>query len=128
MDGAARRVTAAEFDVGRVFAALAVPRWLGLLAELSGEGKASATTLAARMPVSRQAIVKHLHVLEAADLVTGGRSGREVLFRVRPEPLEASSRWLAELGAEWDRRLSRLKHVAEALERTASGAGVKRDG
>jgi DNA-binding transcriptional ArsR family regulator len=64
--------------------------------------------------VSRQAVVKHLQVLEAAGLVQAARAGREVLYSVRPEPLDASARWLAELSAAWDRRLAAIKRAAEA--------------
>jgi DNA-binding transcriptional ArsR family regulator len=66
------------------------------------------------LPVSRQAVVKHLQVLETAGLVEGVRAGREVLYSARPEPLDASARWLANLSASWDRRLTALKRAAEA--------------
>jgi hypothetical protein len=64
--------------------------------------------------VSRQAVIKHLHVLEDVGLVIGGRAGREVLYQVRPEPLDISARWLADRAAAWDRRLAAIKRVAEA--------------
>jgi len=64
--------------------------------------------------VSRQAVVKHLNVLEEAGLVTAGRAGREVLYRLRSTPLDASARWLTDLAATWDRRLEAVKRAAEA--------------
>ncbi len=86
-----------------------------MTAELVGDlGSASATTLAARVPVSRQAVIKHLQTLEAAHLVRATRAGREVLYQARPDALRASARWLAELASTWDRRLNRLKRAAEA--------------
>src|SRR5918996_1987115 len=96
-----------------VFAALADPtRWrvLSLLAERDGS---TATTLAAQLPVSRVAVVKHLAVLDRAGLVESRRRGREVRYSVRPEPLEAAARWMTGLAADWDRRLAALKRLAE---------------
>jgi DNA-binding transcriptional ArsR family regulator len=58
--------------------------------------------------VSRQAVVKHLQVLETAALVERVQVGREVLYAARPDPLHASARWLADLSAAWDRRLNAL--------------------
>ncbi|HEX8036404.1 MAG TPA: metalloregulator ArsR/SmtB family transcription factor [Ktedonobacterales bacterium] len=100
-------------DIGPVFGALADPTRRWLLDTLADEGHASASTLAERLPVSRQAVIKHLHVLEDAGLVTRGRAGREVLFQVRPDSLDASARWLADRAAAWDRRLAALKRAAE---------------
>ncbi|MFD8497557.1 ArsR/SmtB family transcription factor [Amycolatopsis sp. NPDC059657] len=100
-------------EIGEVLAALADPTRRQLLDVLADAGQASATTLAGQLPVSRQAVVKHLNVLESAGLVSGGRSGREVLYRVRPEAIEESARWLTELAASWDRRLNMLKRIAE---------------
>jgi DNA-binding transcriptional ArsR family regulator len=100
--------------VGTVLAALADPTRRQLLDVLVDAGRASATILAGRLPVSRQAVVKHLQVLETAGLVEGVRPGREVLYSARPEPLDASARWLADLSASWDRRLAALKRAAEA--------------
>jgi DNA-binding transcriptional ArsR family regulator len=99
--------------VEAVLAALADPTRRQLLDVPVHLGRASATTLANRLPVSRQAVVKHLHVLEAAGLVEGVRAGREVLYVASSRPLDASSRWLANLSAAWDSRLSALKHAAE---------------
>ena len=101
-------------EVGDVLAALADPTRRALLDVLADAGQASATVLAARLPVSRQAVVKHLQVLEAAGLVTGARAGREVRYAVRPEPLDAAARRLAALAAGWDRRLLAVKRAAEA--------------
>ncbi len=96
-----------------VFAALGDPtRWqvLGLLAE---QGEGTATTLAARLPVSRPAVIKHLVVLDRAGLVTRHRFGREVRYRVEPAKLDATARVIASLATAWDARLARLKSLAE---------------
>jgi DNA-binding transcriptional ArsR family regulator len=96
-----------------VMAALADPmRWrvLSLLAE---RGEGTATTLAGELPVSRVAVVKHLAILDRAGLVEGARRGREVRYRVRPERLEETARWMAGLASQWDARLAAIKRLAE---------------
>lgn len=97
-----------------VFVALADPTRRRLLDALAARGEASATILAADLPVSRQALVKHLAVLDRAGLVSGSRRGREVRYTVRPERLDATARWLRGLAAEWDARLAAIKRLAEA--------------
>lgn len=100
--------------VGLVLSALADPTRRQVLDVLVNAGRASATVVAGRLPVSRQAVVKHLQILDTAGLVEGVRAGREVLYSARPEPLDASARWLADLSAGWDRRLRALKRAAES--------------
>ena len=82
-----------------VFAALADPTRRRLLELLVQVGRTSATVLAGQVPVSRQMVVKHLRLLQAAGLVSVARSGREVLYVARSDPLDDSARWLAELSA-----------------------------
>ena len=103
--------------VDGVLAALADPTRRLLLDRLSACGQATATTLAEGLPISRQAIVKHLAVLDAAGLVEATKVGREVRHAVRPDALDATARWMAALAAEWDRRLATIKRLAEAAER-----------
>jgi DNA-binding transcriptional ArsR family regulator len=103
--------------VDSVLVALADPTRRQVLELLAAQGEATATTLAERLPVSRQAVVKHLAVLDAAGLVSGGRVGREVRYAVRPAALDATARWMASLAADWDRRLANIKRAAEAAER-----------
>ena len=103
--------------VDSVLVALADPTRRQLLEVLAAQGEATATTVAERLPVSRQAVVKHLAVLDAAGLVSGSRVGREVRYSVRPAALGATARWMAALAADWDRRLANIKRVAEAAER-----------
>jgi DNA-binding transcriptional ArsR family regulator len=103
--------------VGSVLVALADPTRRQLLDLLAAQGEATATTLAGRLPVSRQAVVKHLAVLEGAGLVSRSRVGREARYAVRPAALDATARWMATLAADWDSRLANIKRVAEAAER-----------
>lgn len=104
----------AETAVDGVFVALADPTRRRLLDLLAAGGPATATTLAADLPVSRQAVVKHLAVLDDAGLVAAGRVGREVRYTVRPDRLDATARWMARLAADWDRRLDLIKRLAES--------------
>ena len=69
-------------------------------------GPVSASALAGELPVSRQAIVKHLAVLEKAELVASERSGRENCFSVRSDALDATATWMASLASQWDQRLA----------------------
>jgi DNA-binding transcriptional ArsR family regulator len=109
-------VTEAGRDVagfGSVRVALADPTRRRLLDLLAAHGEATATALAERLPVSRQAIVKHLAVLGTAGLVSGCRVGREVRYALRPAALDAAARWIVSLAARWDRRLAAVKRIAE---------------
>jgi DNA-binding transcriptional ArsR family regulator len=105
-------------SAGAVFAALADPTRRDILDALAGHGTATATTLAADLPVSRQAIVKHLAVLDAAGLVAAHRTGREMRYAVRAEPLTATARWMTEVASAWDARLTAIKRLAEAPDRS----------
>ncbi len=97
-----------------VFAALGDETRWSVLAAL-GEGDASASALAGRLPVSRPAIAKHLAVLSEVGLVEPVRVGREVQYRVLGARLRATATRLDEIGTEWDRRLAAIKEIAENL-------------
>lgn len=103
-------------EASEVFAALADPTRWQVLSLLAARGEGTATTLAAEMPVSRPAVIKHLNVLDRAGLVQGRRAGREVRYSVRPERLDATARWLAAVAAQWDPRLAAIKRIAEEVE------------
>ena len=96
-----------------VFAAIADPTRWQLLGTLARQGEGTATTLAAELPVSRPAVIKHLGVLDRTGLVTRRRAGREVRYRVEPARLESTARQIAAVAAAWDRRLAALKALAE---------------
>lgn len=102
--------------VDNVLAALSDPRRRELLELIAEHGEATATTLAERFPISRQAVVKHLGVLNSAGLVTANRVGREVRYAVRTDAMDTTARWMAERAATWDRRLAHIKRLAEAME------------
>jgi DNA-binding transcriptional ArsR family regulator len=92
--------------VGGVLAAIGDPTRRQLLEFLAVHGEATATTLARPLPVTRQAVVKHLAVLNAAGLVAGRRVGRDVRYAVRPSSLDEAIRWLTSLAVGLDRRLA----------------------
>lgn len=100
--------------VGEVLAALVDPMRRRVLDAVASRGQATATTVAAGLPVSRQAVVKHLAVLDRAGLVVGRRAGREVRYAVRSERLSATARWMDRVAAEWDDRLATIKRLAES--------------
>ena len=104
-------------DVDELWAAVADPTRRRLLDALLAHGEATATTLAGDLPVTRQAVAKHLSVLERAGLVDSHRVGREVRYAVRPERLDAAIEWLARVAAEWDDRLGAIKRLAESSAR-----------
>ena len=99
--------------VEEVLAALADPTRRLLLDTLAARGPATATVLAAELPVTRQAVVKHLGVLARAGLVAGTREGREVRYSVRREPLDITAAWMARVAEHWDARLAVIKRLAE---------------
>jgi DNA-binding transcriptional ArsR family regulator len=96
-----------------VLSALADPTRWELMDRLSAAPGTTATVLAEGLPVSRQAIVKHLGVLERAGLVTGRRAGREMRYSVRAEALDATARWMTAAARRWDDRLAAIKKLAE---------------
>lgn len=95
-----------------MFAALADDTRWGILTRL-GEAPASASALARELPVSRQAIVKHLEVLRAAGLVEAEQQGRELVHRAIGGRLSDLARDLDRIARAWDRRLATIKRLAE---------------
>ena len=104
---------------GAVFAALSDGTRRGLLAQLGRHGEATATDLARELPVSRQAVQKHLGTLADAGLVAARRSGREVLYRPTPAPMTDALAWMAEVGGQWDDRLGALEQQLARNRRSA---------
>jgi DNA-binding transcriptional ArsR family regulator len=93
-----------------VFGALSDPTRRQLLSTISRH-PATATELAGGLPISRQAVVKHLGALTDAGLLERERAGREVRYRVTPEPLSDAVSWMAHVGAQWDDRLAALERA-----------------
>jgi len=96
-----------------VFGALADPTRRRLLSEIA-DCPATATELAGSLPISRQAVVKHLGALADAGLIERERYGREVRFHVTPAPLSDAVSWIAHVGAQWDERLASLEGALSA--------------
>jgi DNA-binding transcriptional ArsR family regulator len=99
-----------------VFAALADPMRRKLLADLAENSPKTATQLAKEYPITRQGILKHLHILEEAGLVTVYQKGREKRYTLTPEPLTELEQWIKEINVIWDERLLRLKTFLESEE------------
>jgi DNA-binding transcriptional ArsR family regulator len=100
-------------STAEVFAALGDNKRQHILELLAVGGRATATELAHPLSVTRQAVTKHLLILERAGFVDSRREGRQVQFGVRREGFERSAKWLAEITAGWDRKLAGIKDVAE---------------
>jgi DNA-binding transcriptional ArsR family regulator len=95
--------------IGAVFAALADPTRRTVMARMAQAGPLTASQLATELPVSRQAVVKHLQALGQAGLVHAERQGREVRYRLEPAALAGARWWMDEVGARWDKRLAALE-------------------
>jgi DNA-binding transcriptional ArsR family regulator len=97
-----------------LWSAIADPSRRRVLDLVVSHGDVSASWLAGRVPFSRQAVAKHLVVLERAGLISRRKQGREVLYHVQADRLDQATRAVAELAAQWDRRLTAIKRLAEA--------------
>jgi DNA-binding transcriptional ArsR family regulator len=99
-----------------MFVALGDPTRLALLARLGTDGACTATRLASDAPITRQALIGHLRVLEGGGWVTRKKRGREVLYAVRVEQADEARAVLDGLSAGWDRAIDRLRTVVEDPE------------
>lgn len=97
-----------------VFQALADPMRRAVLRTLSESGPATLTELSRTLPISRQAITKHLALLRDARLVEGHGGSRGRRYELTPAPLVDAMGWIADVGAGWDDRLARLKRHVES--------------
>ncbi len=119
----------AEAVAEEVFTALADPSRRAILAALAADGPATATDLATRLPITRQAIAKHLVLLSEAGLVAA-ESGerRRVRYRLRSAPMQVAQQFLAALARDWDRQLDALKdhlNAVVAVQPTRRNKGKK---
>jgi DNA-binding transcriptional ArsR family regulator len=104
-------------EVDDLLSAVADPTRRRVLDGLLDRGEATATTLARDLPVTRQAVAKHLAVLDRVGLVEGRRLGRDVRYAIRPQRLDAATRAMAQVAADWDARLATIKRIAESVAR-----------
>ena len=113
MSSKGRRSLAKRKAHAPVFAALGDETRLSLVAKLCGGQPRSISQLAEGSKLTRQAITKHLRVLENAGVVRGTRSGRESLFAFQPEPVEETRAYLDRISEQWEQALIRLKSFLE---------------
>jgi ArsR family transcriptional regulator, cadmium/lead-responsive transcriptional repressor len=99
-------------DVGAVFSALADPTRREVVRSLAAEPGLTASHLAGELPMTRQAVAKHLSALSGAGLVQARREGRETRYTLTPAPLAEAIEWMTSVGAQWDDRLARLAQRA----------------
>jgi DNA-binding transcriptional ArsR family regulator len=99
--------------VDAVFSALADPTRRRMLERLARGGTLTATGVAEKLPISRQAAAKHLAALRSAKLVSSERVGRETQYRLMPRPLDDAASWIQTVSAEWDDRLEALRQSLE---------------
>lgn len=101
-----------------LWSAIGDPTRRRMLDLLLADGPGTATTLAEQLPVTRQAVAKHLAVLDRVGLVHGTPAGRERRYQVDDAQLARAAAQLATVGATWDARLRRIKKIAEAIQRS----------
>ncbi len=101
-----------------LWSAIGDPTRRRMLDLLLADGDATATSLSERLPVTRQAVAKHLAVLDRVGLVQGTPAGRERRYRVDAAQLARAAAQLSTVGATWDARMRRIKRIAEAIQRT----------
>jgi DNA-binding transcriptional ArsR family regulator len=99
-----------------LWAALGEPTRRRLLDVLLVNGSGTATSLSDNLPVTRQAVAKHLVVLERAELVVSRKDGREVRYAVNEAQFARAVEQLASVGAAWDARLRRIRTIAETIQ------------
>ena len=99
--------------LARVFAALGDPTRLALVAALTAGGALSIAQLTASTAITRQGVTKHLEVLAQAGVVEDVKAGRERLWQLQPEQIEAARAALESIGRQWDEALGRLKVLVE---------------
>jgi DNA-binding transcriptional ArsR family regulator len=100
-------------DPDAVFEALADPTRRAVIRALATEGPSTLSQLSSRLPVTRQAVSKHLALLEGAGLVTPSGEVRGRRYALTPAPLTDAMGWMVDIGADWDSRLARLKRNVE---------------
>jgi ArsR family transcriptional regulator, cadmium/lead-responsive transcriptional repressor len=108
-----------------LWSAIADPSRRRVLDLVVSNGEVSASWLASRVPFTRQAVSKHLVVLEQTGLISRRKQGREVLYQVEADRLDQATAAMADLAAQWDRRLLAIKRLAEAAHERQRHEGEK---
>jgi ArsR family transcriptional regulator, cadmium/lead-responsive transcriptional repressor len=103
----------------KLWSAIGDPSRRRVLDLVISNGEVSAWWLAGHVPFSRQAVSKHLVVLEQAGLVSRRKQGREVLYQVEADRLDQATRAMTDLAAQWDQRLASIKRLAESAHHEA---------
>jgi DNA-binding transcriptional ArsR family regulator len=106
-------MTRRRADPGPVLAAISDPTRREVIRALSEDGPRTLSDLASDLPVTRQAVAKHLALLEEAGLVEASGETRRRSYRLTPGPLSDAMEWMVEVGAAWDERLERLQRLVE---------------
>jgi len=100
-------------DTQKIFNALADPTRRDIISTLTTNGARTATQLSQNMQITRQGVTKHLNILMDAKLISTGKQGREVYYNLTPKPLTNATQWIADIEAQWDKRLASLRHLVE---------------
>ena len=100
-------------DLAQLFAALGEPTRLNVVDRLRDGSEKSIASIATGLPITRQALTKHLKVLEAAGIANSRRLGRETVYRIDPLGLVTAERWIADVSSQWDSAIDRLKKHVE---------------
>jgi DNA-binding transcriptional ArsR family regulator len=109
-----------DASVGATFTALSDPTRRQLVGMIAERGSVTASEMARELPITRQAVAKHLAVLHDAGLAVPARAGRETRYALEPSGLVDAAAWMTQVGAEWDVRLRRLQEHAASADRRAS--------
>jgi DNA-binding transcriptional ArsR family regulator len=108
-----------ERDDEQLWSVVADPSRRRVIDAMLLSGETTQTELAAQLPFTRQAVAKHLAVLEQVALVTRRKVGRDVLFRLDLDRLELAARAMSRIAARWDQRLTKIKKMAELAHKSA---------
>jgi DNA-binding transcriptional ArsR family regulator len=109
----ANNLAARSPSAAPAFAALGDPTRLGIIVQLGKQGPLSTMTLTSATALSRQAIAKHLNVLETAGFVNGQQEGRDRIWQLRKSRLEQMNAYLTQISTQWDQALERLRDFVE---------------
>jgi DNA-binding transcriptional ArsR family regulator len=100
-------------ETQKVFNALADPTRRDIISTLTINGARTATQLSENMKITRQGVTKHLNILVEANLISTGKQGREVYYKLTPKPLTSATQWIADIESQWDKRLATLRDIVE---------------